>query len=59
MEKVGNSNTGIVRQAIRLRCFQKYKLKDPKGKEERKNIRNVNNLRVQSKKSALTNTQKN
>jgi hypothetical protein len=34
VEKVGMSNTGIVKLAIRLRCFRKHKLKDPKGKEE-------------------------
>jgi hypothetical protein len=34
VEKVERSNTGIVQQAIRLRCFWKRKLKDPKGKEE-------------------------
>jgi hypothetical protein len=34
VEKVGRSNTGIVQEAIRLRCFRKHKLKDPKGKEE-------------------------
>jgi hypothetical protein len=34
VEKVGTSNTGIVQQAIRLRCFRKHKLKGPKGKEE-------------------------
>jgi hypothetical protein len=34
VEKVGRSNTGIVQYAIRLRCFRKRKLRDPKGKEE-------------------------
>jgi hypothetical protein len=34
VEKVVMSNTGIVQKAIRLRCFRKHKLKDPKGKEE-------------------------
>jgi hypothetical protein len=34
VEKAGTSNEGIVQQAIRLRCFRKHKLKDPKGKEE-------------------------
>jgi hypothetical protein len=34
VEKVGRSNTGIVQSAIRLRCFRKHKLQDPKGKEE-------------------------
>jgi hypothetical protein len=34
VEKVGTSNTGIVHYAIRLRCFRKQKLRDPKGKEE-------------------------
>jgi hypothetical protein len=33
-KKVVKSNTGIVQYAIRLRCFRKHKLKDPKGKEE-------------------------
>jgi hypothetical protein len=35
VEKFGKSNTWIVQQAIRLRCFRKHKVKDHKGKEER------------------------
>jgi hypothetical protein len=34
VEKVGKPNMGIVQYAIRLTCFRKHKLKDPKGKEE-------------------------
>jgi hypothetical protein len=34
VKKVVKSNTGLVQQAIRLRCFRKHKLKDPKRKEE-------------------------
>jgi hypothetical protein len=34
VEKVVRFNTGIVQYVIRLRCFRKHKLKDPKGKEE-------------------------
>jgi hypothetical protein len=36
VEKVGISHKVIVQKAIRLRCFRKHKLKDPKGKEEEK-----------------------
>jgi hypothetical protein len=34
VERVGWSYTGILQYAIRLRCFRKHKLKEPKGKEE-------------------------
>jgi hypothetical protein len=34
VEKFGTSFTGIVQLTIRVRCFRKHKLKDPKGKEE-------------------------